>query len=154
MIYYAQLPTGDIKIGCSADVETRLDQLEGHYGAELALLATMEGDRSTEAEIHARFAHLRLGRTEQFRPGADLMEFIGKPLLVGANPDAVEAISSAAAELKLTAVKAERDIVTKAKMIAADGGIPLAGCLSDGLRGLVERDWLKMVKRADQGGVS
>ena len=33
------------------------------YGAELALLARMEGDRTTEAEIHGRFSHWRLGRT-------------------------------------------------------------------------------------------
>jgi hypothetical protein len=53
--------------------------------------------------------------------------------------------------LKLTAVKVERDIVSKAKMIAADRGVPLASYLSDGLRGMVERDWSKMVKKADEG---
>lgn len=54
-------------------------------------------------------------------------------------------------ELKLGAVKVERDIITKAKMIAADRGVPLAGYLSESLRAVVERDWLKMVKRADEG---
>jgi hypothetical protein len=49
----------------------------------------MEGDRSAEQEIHARFAHLRLGRTEQFRPGNDLMRFIGMPMLVNSSPEAV-----------------------------------------------------------------
>ena len=42
--------------------------------------------------MHVRFAHLRFGRTEQFRPAADLMAFIGLPLFVSANPDAVEAM--------------------------------------------------------------
>jgi hypothetical protein len=91
VIYFAQLPGGSIKIGTSENIELRLSGLADHYGAELALLATMPGDRSIEAEIHERFSHLRLGRTEQFRPAADLMAFIGKPLLVGINPDAVEA---------------------------------------------------------------
>lgn len=91
MIYFAQTPTGSIKIGCSDDVETRLGQLANHYGAGLSLLATMQGGRKREAEIHERFAHLRLGRTEQFRPAQELLDFIGKPLLVSANPDAVEA---------------------------------------------------------------
>ena len=44
----------------------------------------MEGDRSTEAEIHGRFAHLRFGRTEQFRPEPDLMTFINRPLFAAA----------------------------------------------------------------------
>jgi hypothetical protein len=94
MIYFAQLPGGAIKIGCMEDVETRLSQLGSHYGTELALLVTMPGDRSVEAEIHERFSHLRLGRTEQFQPGADLIQFIGKPLLVNPYPEAVEATPS------------------------------------------------------------
>jgi Meiotically up-regulated gene 113 len=94
VIYFAQTPTGSIKIGTSDNVDSRLLSLEQHYGQAVALLATMPGDRQTEREIHERFSHLRLGRTEQFRPAAELMEFIGKPLLVGANPDAVEAVPS------------------------------------------------------------
>jgi hypothetical protein len=58
MIYFAQLPTGSIKIGHSADVDARLGQLRSHYGADLALLGTIEGGRETEREIHERFAHL------------------------------------------------------------------------------------------------
>jgi T5orf172 domain len=94
LIYFAQTPTGSIKIGTSENVDSRLLSLEQHYGQPLALIGTMPGDRQTEQEIHARFSHLRLGRTEQFRPAADLMEFIGKPLLVGPNPDAFECVPS------------------------------------------------------------
>jgi len=93
VIYFAETPTGSIKIGCSDDVEARLQGLASYYGGPVSLLATMPGDREREREIHDRFASLRLGRTEQFRPGPDLMAFIGKPLLVDANPDAVEATS-------------------------------------------------------------
>lgn len=100
MIYFAQTATGSIKIGTTEDLPSRLERLKDHYGAELALLATMPGDRDREAEIHDQFAHLRFGRTEQFRPGPDLMEFIGKPLLVGINPDMVEAAAATGVELK------------------------------------------------------
>lgn len=81
---------GPIKIGHSADVDARIQQLEAHYGCPLALLATLPGGEEEEAAIHARFDHLRFGRTEQFRPALDLMAFIGRPLLVDPNPHAVE----------------------------------------------------------------
>jgi hypothetical protein len=100
VIYFAMTPTGSIKIGCSRELEKRLGALERHYGVELVLLHTMEGDFDTEDEIHDRFAHLRLGRTEQFQPGPDLMEFIGKPLLVQPDPDAVEAIGPQTTRMK------------------------------------------------------
>jgi hypothetical protein len=89
MIYFVQTPSGSVKIGCTEDIETRLARLESHYGQPVALLATMPGDRAVEREIHGRFAHLRLRRTEQFQPAVELMEFIGKPLLVMANPESV-----------------------------------------------------------------
>lgn len=97
MIYFARLSTGAIKIGFSDNVDRRLGSLKGIYGDELTLLHTMEGDRQTEREIHERFSDLRFGKTEQFRPAAELMEFMGKPLLVSANPDTIEA----AEQLKL-----------------------------------------------------
>lgn len=93
MIYFAQ-PTegGPIKIGCSNDAPARLRQFEAHYRCPLSVLATMEGGRDEEAEIHARFASLRLGRTEQFRPAPELIEFMNRPLLVDPNPDAIVAM--------------------------------------------------------------
>jgi hypothetical protein len=54
-------------------------------------------------------------------------------------------------DLKLGVVKIERDIITKARMIAADRGIPLARYLSDSLRMIVVRDWGEVVKRANEG---
>jgi hypothetical protein len=87
-----------------------------HYGQPLALLATMPGDRSTEREIHERFSHLRLGKTEQFQPGRDLLEFIGKPLLVGINPAVVEAIPGRAVAVRLSDQDHKRlDRIAKAK---------------------------------------
>ena len=37
-----------LKIGCSENVEVRVQQLEGHYGVPLALLGTMPGGREEE----------------------------------------------------------------------------------------------------------
>lgn len=90
---------GPVKIGFTDNLAARHKQLESHYGRPLAILTTMPGDMGREAEIHARFAHLRYDapdrrgrRLEQFRPAAELMEFIGRPLLVDLNPDTVEAL--------------------------------------------------------------
>ncbi len=96
MIYFMQ-PTcgGPVKIGCTNDLPTRHKALESRYGQQLAILATMEGDRADEAEPHARFSHLRLGRTEQFKPGPDLMNFIDMPLFV--NQGSVELMPPAIA---------------------------------------------------------
>ena len=93
MIYFAQSPEGGtIKIGSSVNVPSRLKQLEYHYGRPLALLATMKGGREEERAIHERFAEHRMGQTEQFRPVADILAFIGRPLLASPNPDAVGAM--------------------------------------------------------------
>lgn len=137
-----------MKIGCSRDVEQRRRQLEKHYGKSLALLRVMEGDRATEREIHERFDHLRLrkagrkGEREQFRPAPELMEWIGRPLLVGANPDAVEMMGQ-----DLSAVKIDRGLASRARMIATDKGIDMAEYLSGILRATIERDWAKLIRR-------
>lgn len=90
MIYFAQTPTGSIKIGFTEqDIKSRMAQVGTTCGGRMTLLSTIPGDRGREREIHRQFEHLAMGR-EQFRPAADLMAFIGKPLLVDLNPDAVE----------------------------------------------------------------
>jgi hypothetical protein len=101
MIYFVQTPTGSIKIGKADDVESRLAQIENEFRGPMALLGVIPGGIKEERQIQKRFAHLRLARTEQFRPDRELMEFIGKPLLVGANPEAVEVMP------KLRAVRLE-----------------------------------------------
>lgn len=49
-------------------------------------------------------------------------------------------------------IKVDRAIAAKAKMIASDQGIDLAKYVSDALRGIVERDWSRMIKRVDSSG--
>ena len=77
MIYFVQLDSGAIKIGSTKAIKSRMAQIAHERGTSITLLATLEGGREEELKIHERFAHLRMGRTEQFAPAADLMEFIG-----------------------------------------------------------------------------
>lgn len=101
MIYFMQdIGGGPVKIGCTGDLAARHKQLEEYYGRPLAVLATMKGGRKEESEVHSRFNNIRLDgpkhrgcRPEQFRPTTELMAFIKRPLLVGANADAVESMA-------------------------------------------------------------
>jgi hypothetical protein len=107
LIYFLQaVGGGPVKIGTSVNVDVRRKQLEWDYGRSLVLLATLPGGRDEERALHQRFAAHRLGRTEQFRPVPELMEFIGRPLLVGANPESVEVMGVPS---ELTRVRLELD---------------------------------------------
>lgn len=80
-VYFVQqiTPAGDgpIKIGVSADVQKRLRQLRTGVPHDLALLATMQGDDTTEYGFHVRFAADRISpRAEWFRPSPELLAFI------------------------------------------------------------------------------
>lgn len=68
---------GHIKIGFSGRVNARANALRTHHGA-VQLLGMMEGDRKTEAAMHARFAEYlnpAFGR-EWFISNSALTEFI------------------------------------------------------------------------------
>jgi hypothetical protein len=43
-VYFAQTPTGSIKIGCTGDIETRLKPLGSEFGVPWSLLTTRPGD--------------------------------------------------------------------------------------------------------------
>jgi hypothetical protein len=150
-IYFAQ-PTdgGPIKIGTTGDVESRLRQLETHYGRPMALLATMPGGRDEERAIHEQFAHLRFGRTEQFRPAPDLLAFIGRPLLVDPNHEAVEVIS---VQSKGSLVRMDDDLVALGKKVAALKGISLAEYFSDLLLPVVKSDFTNEIKKLSKEGI-
>jgi hypothetical protein len=148
MIYALQSTDGgSVKIGFSADVDARRLHLESHYGKPLVLLATMPGGRDEERKIHARFAHLRLGRTEQFRPAADLMAFLGRPLLVDANPETVEAMPSVT-QKNVFAIRGTDEWKTWVDSLAEANGAPLAVTVEQALRELaVKLKHLKPPKR-------
>jgi hypothetical protein len=126
MIYFAQLPSGAIKIGKANDVEQRAVGLEYQFGGPVAILKTMAGGLKEEREMHGRFRHLRL-RGEQFRPGPDLMGFIGRPLLVGANPDAVEAADG----IKPVRLDLSEPLHRELRIEAAKQGVPMAAVVRD-----------------------
>jgi hypothetical protein len=50
------------------------------------------------------------------------------------------------------AVKIDRALAAKAQMIATDKGVSLADYISESLRGVVERDWARMVRRLGNAG--
>jgi len=77
MIYYLRLANGMIKIGCTNDLKARLKALRNYYEGDVTLLKAVPGDKLDEEQIHARFSHLRIRRLEQFKPGEDLLQFIG-----------------------------------------------------------------------------
>jgi hypothetical protein len=132
VIYFAQ-PTdgGPVKIGFSGNVEARVRQLESYYRKPLAVLAVMDGGREDEAEIHARFDHLRLQglgsrgvRPEQFMPAPDLMEFIGLPLFV--NQGDVELMSAPDARTKPVRLDLTPELHQRLRVVAAKQGKPMA----------------------------
>jgi hypothetical protein len=155
LIYFLQATDGGpVKIGYSANVPGRVRQLETHYGKPMAVLATMDGDRDEERAIHARFAHLRLDgpgsrgvQPEQFRPAPDLMTFIGRPFLVGPNPDSVEVMDDGRVSVKIA-----RSLASKAKLVAAHRGIPAAELLSSMLEAPIDRAYAAMLRELDAKG--
>jgi uncharacterized protein YozE (UPF0346 family) len=78
-IYFIQAASsGAIKIGHShsaKNVEKRRASLQTAHPEPLRLLAVMDGDRKTEAELHRRFSHHHLGG-EWFAPHQELIAFI------------------------------------------------------------------------------
>jgi hypothetical protein len=105
VIYFAQpVGGGPVKIGYAVDVDQRIRQLAAHYNQTLNLIAKIEGGPKVERSIHRKFAHLRFGHTEQFRPAQELMDFIGKPILVSENPELVEPLRPGSSGLRHTVI--------------------------------------------------
>lgn len=50
------------------------------------------------------------------------------------------------------AVKIDRALANRARIIAADKGVDLADYLSESLRGTIDRDWAKVIRKADAEG--
>lgn len=83
-VYFAKGPTGLIKIGFSESPHSRLGEMG--LSSKPVLLANIfsmadwrsrrAADRDAERTVHQRFAHLRVGRAEWFRPAPELWSFI------------------------------------------------------------------------------
>lgn len=136
MIYFIQPVTGGpVKIGFTDDLDRRLVELENHYREPLAVLATVPGGRERETQIHDLFGHLRFGRTEQFRPAAEIFTFIGKPLLVSPNPDAAEAMKPTTVLTHIHPVA-----LKEARLAASFLGVPLVEYLTLVVKEAANRD--------------
>lgn len=72
VVYYLQRENGDVKIGVSRRVETRMVALENEHGP-LRLLALEYGGQTTERIRHKQFGHLRVGG-EWFDADAELLD--------------------------------------------------------------------------------
>lgn len=139
MIYFLQSDEGGpVKIGTTEDLKTRLVALTTHYGKPLSVLATLPGGRDEEVAIHERFSHLRFGRTEQFRPAVELMAFIGRPLLVDSNPDAVEAMPRNR-QVGVT-IRVDADSADSIKLAATLKGVGIMDYVRDVLAPIAKRD--------------
>lgn len=126
MIYFLQgINGGEIKVGTSVNVTKRHKRLESYYGQPLRLLGVIEGDRQTERKIHAKFAHLRIRKTEQFEPGADLLGFIRQPVLGGVM---LEHAVARSVQPVATAVRLELPVEThrELRIEAAKQGVSMA----------------------------
>lgn len=72
--YFIQADNGGpIKIGRASNIRKRLASLQCSHSRMLVLLASMEGDH--EAEMHEKFAHLRI-KGEWFRAEGELLDFL------------------------------------------------------------------------------
>ncbi len=140
MIYFMQsVDGGPIKIGSSEDVDRRRRQLEMDYGRHLIVLSVIPGDRRTEILIHEKFAHLRFERTEQFRPGADLLDYIGRNRTIEPEKPVTKPLPSRKPDhIK---VKLGRRLAARAKYTAFTKGIGFESYVESILLPRVNEEW-------------
>lgn len=75
VVYYVGLTQDRIKIGTTTELAKRMQAFRSHPDD---LLAVEIGGRVKELERHRQFAHLRIGRDENFKAGPDLLSHIAQ----------------------------------------------------------------------------
>lgn len=75
VVYYVALRGDRIKIGTTTKLVRRLSEMRVR---DEDVLALEQGGRLLELERHHQFAHLRIGRSEEFRRAPDLEDHIAK----------------------------------------------------------------------------
>lgn len=76
MIYFVRaLPSGNIKIGFSRSMPSRLRVLQGCTTEALSVLGTLPGGFKLEASLHSKFAGARVSG-EWFRPSLELLGYV------------------------------------------------------------------------------
>lgn len=73
VVYYVALLGGRIKIGTTSRLAKRLHEMRVR---DEDVLAIEQGGRLVEMERHRQFAHLRIGRSEEFTRAPDLEQHI------------------------------------------------------------------------------
>lgn len=75
-IYFAQIPSGPIKIGFTTKKPSgRITELQAGNHETITLLWAGAGTKTQERKLHERFAALKL-RSEWFQPAEELLQFI------------------------------------------------------------------------------
>lgn len=152
MVYFIEVQHPDgvfIKIGYAEDAQARAGGIRFTRKAPVRILGIMPGFRRVEASVHQRFAHLRLGRHEHFRPDQELMDFI---------EENTEPITPRSKGRALTSERSEgtalieTTIVLKAKQIAAYKEITVSELLSELLAGPIDRAYAQMLRELDERG--
>lgn len=130
MIYFIQAEDGGpIKIGTTARLTVRLNELCKEVGDDLRVLAVIDGSYQEENKLHRRFVHLRrVG--EWFEPGDDLLGFI---VTNGREWDGSD-------DDPVAQVKVDAEVVRVARIVASYREATLAEYLSELIRPLVARD--------------
>lgn len=99
MIYFIQRgDAGPIKIGYAKDLGTRLQNLQTWHDEPLRVVGVIEGDRTTERQMHERFASLRI-RGEWFECREELSAFVAT-LITPDVPEAKRAASVTRREIR------------------------------------------------------
>lgn len=75
LVYFVQSGSA-VKIGVTEDIDKRLAALQTGTPAPICLLATIPGNKTTESQLHKRFAadHIHY---EWFRLSPELLQYIG-----------------------------------------------------------------------------
>lgn len=117
VVYFIQSADGLVKIGWTADLARRLNNLNSASSSPLRVLATTPGGATLEAHLHERFSDLR-ERGEWFRPNDDLLRLVGQILegradifaagLVGADSAEYESPTYAGSKSEQAAIFARR----------------------------------------------
>jgi hypothetical protein len=117
-IYFAQLETGEIKVGCTKNASRRVPALASQYGPA-RLLGTIEGGYVDERIIHNRFRPYWI-KGELFMANAEIFAMAGVPELYKPDPKYADRLLSSAWKSALGKCLCKHFI--------ANGGLKIRGC--------------------------
>jgi hypothetical protein len=133
MIYFLQEPDGGpIKIGTTIRLSQRVKQLEKEQGVPLRVLGVMNGSYADETALHGRFVRDGRGR-EWFRANTELTAFIAAETRPW---DGIDEVPLSALGVP---IKMDKEVIHKARIVAAYEGKSLSELLRDIVSPIVEQ---------------